>query len=185
MTTQPAATAVSTWSIDPVHTTVGFGVKHLGISTFRGRFKTFEGTIRLDEANPVNSSVTAAIDTASIEIPLERLYGHITSPDFLEAETYPKLTFQSKYVEKVDDTHWKIHGDLAIKGATKEVVLDTIYLGHEIHPFSQKTVAAFIAETEINRADFGLTWNVPLASGGPYLGEQVKITLDIEAIKQD
>jgi polyisoprenoid-binding protein YceI len=185
MTSQPAATSVSTWSIDPVHTNIGFGVKHLGISTFRGRFKTFEGTIRLDESNPENSSVTADVDTASIEIPLERLYGHIVSPDSFEAETYPKLSFRSTRVEKVDDTQWKIHGDLAIKGVTKPVVLTTTYLGHEVHPFSQKTVAAFAAETEINRGDFGLTWNVPLASGGPYLGEQVKITLDVEAIKQD
>lgn len=185
MTTQTAPTAVSTWNIDPVHTTIGFGVKHLGIATFRGRFRTFEGSLRIDEANPLNSSVTASIDAASIDIPAERLYGHLVSPDFLEAEKYPKLTFQSTRVEKLDDTHWKVYGDLTIKGVTREVVLDTRYLGQETHPFSKKTVAAFLAETEINRADFGLTWNATLANGGAYLGEQVKITLDIEAVKQD
>jgi polyisoprenoid-binding protein YceI len=185
MTTQPAATAVSTWNIDPVHTTVGFGAKHLGISTFRGRFKTFEGAIRIDEANPTASSVTASIDAASIDITGERLYGHVISPDFLEAEQYPKLTFNSTRVEKVDDDHWKISGNLTIRDVTKSVVLDTTYLGQETHPFSQKTVAAFTAETAINRKDFGLKWDAALLNGGAYLGEQVRITLDIEAVRQD
>jgi polyisoprenoid-binding protein YceI len=177
-------TGTSTWAIDPVHTSVEFGVKHLNVSTFKGRFKTVGGSIHLDEENPTNSSVNAEIESNSIDIVQERLFGHVISPDFLGAEQYPKLSFKSTGVQKVDDTHWKVSGDLTIRDATRPVVLDTQYLGQEVHPFSKKTVAAFLATTTIDRRDFGLTWNAVMDSGASYVGEQVTITLHIEAVKQ-
>jgi polyisoprenoid-binding protein YceI len=88
-------------------------------------------------------------------------------------------------VTKQDDTHWTVAGDLTIRDVTREVVLATTYLGQGIHPFSKRTIAGFHAETEINREDFGLTWNVVMDSGAKYLGERVHITLDIEAVKQE
>ena len=178
-------TATSTWTIDPVHTSVEFGVKHLNVSTFKGRFKTVGGTIQLNEANPSSSSVTAEIDANSIDIVAERLFGHVVSKDFLDTEQYPKLSFKSTHVEKVDDKHWKVSGDLTIRDATRPVVLNTEFLGQETHPFSKKSVAAFLATTTINRGDFGLTWNAVMDSGAAYVGEQVTITLHIEAVKQE
>lgn len=183
LTTAPTTT--STWTIDPVHTSVGFAVSHLGISTYRGRFRTVEGRIELDEADPARSSVTASIDAASIDTVNDRLHGHLLSPEFLEVEKYPKLTFRSTRVERVDDTAWKVYGDLTIRDVTNEVVLHTRYLGQETHPFSHKRVAAFSAETSFNRKEFGLRWDAALLNGGAYLGEQVRITLEIEAVREE
>lgn len=183
--TTSAPTNVSTWAIDPVHTSVEFGVQHLAISTYRGRFRTVEGTLRVDEANPANSSVEATIDAASIDITQDRFLGHVLSPDFLDAQSYPAITFRSTRVERVDDTHWNVTGDLTLHGQTQPVLLKTAFLGQATHPFSKKTVAAFHAEAEIDRGAFGLKWNVPLDTGAQYVGERVTITLHIEAIKQD
>jgi polyisoprenoid-binding protein YceI len=183
MTTTP--TAVSTWTIDPVHTTVGFEVQHMGMATFRGRFRNVEGTITLDEANPTNSTVAATIDVASLDIVSDRLAGHLNSQDFFVVETYPAITFRSTRVTQQDDTHWTVIGDLTIRDTTREVALATTYLGQGTHPFSKRTIAGFHAETAINRGDFGLNWNVALDTGAQYVGERVTITLDIEAIKQD
>lgn len=183
MTTAPAA--VTTWTIDPVHTIVAFAVKHVGIATFRGRFRTVEGTLSLDEANPANSSVTVSIKADSIDVPGERFLGHMVSPDWLNAAQFPELTFRGARVERKDDTHFDVIGDLTIRDVTREVRLDTEYLGQSVHPFSKRTHAAFHAETEIDRTDFGLTWNVVLDSGLKYVGERVQIILDIEAIRQD
>jgi polyisoprenoid-binding protein YceI len=183
MTSAPAA--VTTWTIDPTHTIAAFTVKHLGISSFRGKFRTVEGTITLDEANPAGSSVTASIKTDSIDVPGDRFYGHMVSDDWFSAEKYPEITFRSTRVERQDDTHWLVTGDLTLHDVTRPVVLATEYLGQSVHPFSKHTVAAFHAETEIDRTDFGLNWNAAMDAGMKYVGEQVQITLDIEAVRQD
>jgi polyisoprenoid-binding protein YceI len=183
MTSAPAA--VTTWAIDPVHTIVSFAAKHMGIATFRGNFRTFEGTITLDEASPANSSVNVTIKTDSINVPGERFIGHMISPDWLDAEKFPEITFRSTRVEKQDDTHYNVIGDLTLHGVTREVVLATEYYGQSVHPFSKRTHSAFHADTEINREDYGITWNTVLESGLKYVGERVQIILEIEAIRQD
>lgn len=183
MTSAPVA--VTTWAIDPTHTIAAFTAKHLGIASFRGRFRDVEGTISLDEANPANSSVTASIKTDSIDVPGERFHGHMVSGDWLDAEKWPAITFRSTGVERRDDTHWTVTGDLTIRDVTREVRLATEYLGQAVHPFSKRTHAAFHAETEIDRTDFGLNWNAAMDAGMKYVGERVQITLDIEAIRQD
>lgn len=185
MTSAPTSTGVSTWTIDPTHTTVEFAVTHLSISTFKGRFRTVEGTLRIDEGNPANSSVTASIDATSLDVLGDRFQGHLKGEDFFQAEAHPRITFQSTGATKVDDSRWRIAGDLTIRGVTRPVVLDTEYLGQANHPFSGKTFAAFRATTEVDRGDFGIVWNAPLDSGAKYVGEQVRITLDIEAVRQD
>jgi polyisoprenoid-binding protein YceI len=182
--TTASPSTVTTWNIDASHTIVGYAVSHLGISTYRGKFKTVEGVLHINEDNPAASSVSATIDAGSLDIPQDRFYGHIVSPDFLDVQNHPKITFQSTNVEKVADDKWKVAGNLTLRGVTKEVVLDTTYLGQAEHPFSKNTHAAFTAETEINREDFGLKWNAPLVNGGVYLGERIRLSLDIEAIKQ-
>ena len=180
-----ATTARSTWSIDPVHSTVEFAVSHMGITTFRGRFRTVAGTLNIDEESPANSSVIATIEAASIDVPGDRFAGHMKGDDFLNVEHYPTLTFRSNEVERVDDTHWRVAGDLTIRDATRPVTFDTEYLGQAKHPFSGKTSAGFRAEAEIDRNDFGISWNALLESGAKYVGERVRIILDIEAVRQD
>ncbi len=178
-------TAVSTWTIDSVHSSVGFTVRHLALTTFKGRFHTVSGVVEIDEANPQRSSVNAAVEIASIDIKEERFAGHINSEQFFDAANHPQMTFRSTGVTLIDDKHWQIAGDLTIRGTTKPVVLETEYLGQQKHPFSGKTVAGFRAETLINRGDFGLVWNAPLDTGAQYVGEEVRISLEVEAIRQD
>lgn len=178
-------TTVTTWSIDPVHSIVAFAVQHMAMSTFRGRFRTLEGTLQFDAANPAASSLTATIDASSIDVVGEGLFKAMAREDFFSIEQWPSMTFRSTRVEVQDATHWTVVGALTIRDATREVRLATTYLGQGTHPFSGKTVAAFHAEAQIDRGDFGLKWNAPLDTGAFYLGERVTITLDVEAVRQD
>lgn len=179
-----AQTSTSTWAIDSVHSIAEFAAKHMMVSTVKGRFRTLEGTIHIDEANPINSSVTASIETASIDTGDERRDGHLRSDDFFNAERFPKITFQSTKVEKVDEEHWKITGDLTIRDVTKPVVLDTEFEG-QIKDAYGKQRAAFSAETTINRKEFGLNWNGVLEAGGVVVGDRIRVMLNIAAVRQD
>lgn len=182
MTTTP--TAISTWVIDPVHTNVEVAVRHM-MTMFKGRFRRLEGTISIDEANPVNSSVTVSIDTTSFDVIGERFFNMMMGEDFFRAEQFPHITFRSTRVERIDDTHWTIVGDLTIRDVTREVALATEYLGQAKHPVSGKTIASFRAQTALDRRDYGITWNQLLETGVPYLGNEVQITIDMEAVRQE
>ena len=175
--------ATSTWTIDPVHTSVTFSVRHLGIASFRGRFREVSGAIQLDEQNPAASSVEATIAIASLDATNEGLMKHMMSGDFLEADKYPTMVFRSNGVRQAADGKWMIDGELELHGASRPVTLTTSYLGQEVHPFTGKTVAAFSAGTEIDRREWGLNWAMALPSGAAYLGEKVAISLEIEAVK--
>ena len=177
--------AINTLTIDPLHTIVEYHVRHMGISNFRGKFGKVEGTIVLDEENPSNSSVKATIAAASFDLPDGRFYRRISGQEFLDAEQYPWITFHSTSVEQADADRWTVVGDLTLRGVTREVALDTTYLGQEKDPFTARTVAAFSASGEIDRRDFGLNWNTPLESGAAYLGEKVRLALQIETVRQD
>lgn len=172
-----------TWVIDNSHSNIHFTVRHMMISKARGTFETFSGTVEFDEQNPINSSVSVQIDAASINTKDEKRDGHLKSPDFLDAANYPQLTFVSKRVEATDDSHGRIIGDLTIRGVTQEVVLDVEYNGQSRSPWGT-TSAGFSAETKINRKDFGLNWNVALETGGVLVGEEVKIAIELEIVKQ-
>lgn len=171
------------WVIDASHSQVQFSVRHMMISKVRGTFETFSGTVEFDEQNPANSSVNVQIDTASIQTKDEKRDGHLKSPDFLDVASHPQLTFTSKRVEVVDESHGRIIGDLTIRGVTKEVVLETEYNGQSKAPWGT-TSAGFSAETKINRKDWGLNWNVALETGGLLVGEEVTISIEIEIVKQ-
>jgi polyisoprenoid-binding protein YceI len=175
--------STTTWVIDASHSHVQFTARHMMISKVRGRFQTFTGTVQFDEQNPAASSVNVSIDAASIDTRDEKRDGHLTSPDFLDVANYPALTFVSKRIEAVDDTHGKIYGDLTIRGVTREVVLDTEYNGQALAPWGT-TSAGFTASTKINRKDFGLNWNVALETGGVLVGEEVTIDIELEIVKQ-
>jgi polyisoprenoid-binding protein YceI len=183
-TANPTPTTVSTWSIDPVHSGAEFAVKHMMISTVKGRFRSFSGALRLDEANPAASSVTAAIATASVDTAEPQRDEHLRSADFFDVERFPEMTFRSTKVEQVDDSRWKIRGDLTVRDVTKEVVLDTEY-GGQIKDAWGKQRAAFTAETVLNRKDFGLNWNLLIEAGGVAVGDKVRVTLNIAAVRDE
>ena len=185
MTTQSEAekTTRSTWQFDPVHTLVEFSGKHMMFTTVKGHFKSVRGTILLDEADPSRSSVEVEIETPSLYSGVEYRDNHLKSPDFLDIERHPTITFKSTRVELLSSDRAKVFGELTIRGITREVVLDTEFSGRGKDP-SGREVISFDARTQINRKDFGLTWNLALESGGFLVGDIIKIELAVEAIKQ-
>lgn len=180
---QAVATATS-WVIDPAHTTVGFSGKHMMFTTVRGRFRDVRGTIVLDEANPTRSRVEVEIDAGSLDTGVEQRDVHLTSPDFLHVEQHPTIAFTSTSVEPLGATRARVTGDLTIRGTTRPIVLDVALSGKGTSPWG-KEVIGFEARTTIKRKDWGLTWNVALEAGGFLVGEDVKIELDVQAIKQE
>ncbi len=171
------------WQIDYAHSQVEFSVRHMMISSTRGRFEKFSGTVNFNEQTPEQSSVQVEIQADSINTRDERRDGHLQSPDFLNAPEFPVLTFQSTRVEKVDDSHARIYGDLTIRGISREVVLDTEFVGKARSPWGT-TNAGFSASTTIDRRDWDLTWNQTLETGGILVGDKVKIEIDLELIEQ-
>jgi polyisoprenoid-binding protein YceI len=171
------------WSIDTSHSEVGFSVRHMMISTARGSFHKFGGTVEFNEADPVASTVDITIDVASIDTRDEKRDGHLKSADFFDVENYPVMTFKSAKVEKTGDATGKLHGDLTIKGVTKPVTLDVEYLGQAKSPWGT-TSAGFAAKVSIDRKDFGLNWNVALETGGILVGDKVNIAIELEIVKQ-
>ena len=176
--------AVSTWTLDPVHSVAEFSVKHLMVATVKGRFLEMEGTIHIDEDQPLRSSVQATIQTASVDTGNQMRDDDLRSENFFAADRFPTIHFESKRVEKTRDEHWKVFGDLTIRDVTKESELDTELEGRA-PGFDGKEHLGFTAETVINRKDFGLHYNAVLETGGMVVGDRVKITLHIEAIRQD
>lgn len=172
------------FQIDTAHSEVGFSVRHMVISTVRGRFNTFSGTLNIDEANPANSSVEAEVDVASIDTRDANRDAHLRSADFFDAEQFPKLTFKSTNVENVGGGEYKVTGDLTVHGVTKPVVFDVEYSGTIKDPYGLNRTG-FTATTKINRKDYGLTWNNLLETGGAVVSDDVKINLDFEAVSQN
>jgi polyisoprenoid-binding protein YceI len=172
------------WEIDPAHTLVEFGVKHMMVTTVRGRFAGVRGTIFADESNPQNSEMEAEIDADTIDTRNEQRDAHLRSADFLDAENFPTITFKSTRVDVSSGDHLRLVGNLTIRGITREVELDTVVNGRGKTPFGTEVVG-LTAETSLRRKDFGLEWNVALDTGGWLVGEDVKITLEVEAVKQD
>ncbi|HJZ47398.1 MAG TPA: YceI family protein [Roseiflexaceae bacterium] len=171
------------WQIDPAHSEIQFSAKHMMISTVRGRFNEFTGTVDGDEANPTAAKVEVKIDASTLVTGDEKRDTHLRSPDFLDVEKYPYLTFKSTRVEQVDDSHGKLYGDLTIRDVTNPVVLDFEYAGQAKTPWGT-TSAGFNATTKINRKDWDLNWNVALETGGWLVSDQIRIDIELELIKQ-
>jgi polyisoprenoid-binding protein YceI len=176
------AVATTTWTIDPVHSSAEFAVRHMMVSTVKGQFTKLEGTIEADEANPLASSVTASIDVASIDTRNADRDAHLRSADFFDAQQFPAITFASTRIERVDAENYRLVGDLTIRGVTREVVLDTEFEGQILDPYGNQR-AGFTATTQINRKDFGVNWNGAIEAGGVVVSDKVKITLHVEAIR--
>jgi polyisoprenoid-binding protein YceI len=171
-----------TWSIDPVHSEVGFTVRHLMVSKVKGTFKTFEGTITI-APHPLESRVEANVETFSVDTGDENRDNHLRSSDFFEVEKYPYLTFVSTSI-RPRGGDFVVTGDLTIRGVTHSVDLDLEFNGVSPDPWGG-TRAGFSASTEISRADFGIEFNMPLDGGGVVVGDKIKISLEIEAILQN
>jgi len=178
-----ASAAPLTFDIDKVHSQVGFSIRHF-FSKVPGQFKDFSGTIVMDQERPEASSVDVTIQTASISTENERRDAHLRSKDFFLADSFPTLTFKSTKVTPAGKDKVKVTGDLTMRGVTKSVVLDVEFLGMgqvAIGGQAMGTKAGFEASTSVSRHDYGINWNKALDAGGVMLGDDVAISLHIEA----
>ncbi|MHB1297835.1 MAG: YceI family protein [Gemmatimonadaceae bacterium] len=166
------------WRFDTGHSAVTFRVRHLGISWVNGRFNTWNGTLVYDPANPTAASVNVRIQTNSIDTESERRDNDIRSGNYLAVDSFPEMTFVSRKVEKVDDTHLKVTGDLTLRGVTREVVLAAEVTGSM--PGERTRRIAFTATTTIDRMAYGVAFN-RLTEGAQVVGSEIRITIDIEA----
>jgi polyisoprenoid-binding protein YceI len=169
------------WQLDSIHSHVGFSVKHMMVTTVRGQFKSYRGTVQLDPTNFTRSSFEGEIDVASIDTNNADRDNHLRTNDFFDAANHPKITFKSTSVEAKDAGEYIVHGDLTIRGVTKRVSLDVEYHGTSKNPYG-KTVAGISVRGTVNRKDFGVSFNAVLETGGVAVGEKVKLEIDVEAI---
>lgn len=170
------------WGFDIAHSSVNFWIRHLMVSKVHGRFTQWNGAFELDEANPAASHVEVQIETSSIDTQELQRDTHLRSPDFLDVEKYPHITFRSTGVEASGGEGYRLTGELTICGTTKSVVLDVEYAGRVKDPWGGER-AGFTAKTTINRKDFGLTWNKAIEAGGVMVGDKVEISIEVEAVK--
>lgn len=177
----PPAAATGAWNVDKVHSEVSFQVRHF-VSKVRGRFGDFSGTIRIDAAKPEASSVEFTIRTASIDTNEPKRDAHLKSPDFFDAEKYPEIRFVSKRVVPKSDTSYDVAGDLTMHGVTKEVTLPVTFHGVAKDAWGGER-AGFETGTTLNRKDYGINWNKALDQGGFMLGDDVTVSVNIEAVK--
>lgn len=183
MTGAAGMAQVSTYAIDPAHAEVDFAIKHMAISTVHGRFAVKSGTIALDTNDMAKSGVDAVIDVASVNTGEPPRDKHLNSPDFFDTAKYPTAEFKSTSVKKAGDGY-DVFGDLTLHGVTKPVTLHMEPPSKEQIGTDGKPHRGFSATTEINRKDFGLVWNGNLKSGDTVLGDTVKLSFEVEAVKQ-
>lgn len=188
MTTPSAATTVvPTWQLDPAHSSVEFSVKHMMMTTVRGRFKDVRATLEGDRDNPQHAGVKATIAVASIDTGVEDRDAHLRGPDFFDAERFPYITFRSTRVEnppKEEGDRFKVIGELMIRDSAMEVTLDCQYEGRGTDPWG-KTRAGFGFRTEIDRREWGLKWNQALETGGVLVGNRVQIEGEVQFVRQE
>lgn len=169
-----------TWNVDAAHSSVGFVARHLMVTKVRGRFASFNGAVTVSE-DPLKSKVEATVDMASVTTGDAGRDGHLQNADFFEAEKYPTMKFVSTDIV-ANGSDYVLKGDLTIKAVTKPVAFELEFDGVAVDPWNN-TKAGFSAETEINRKDFGLDFNVALEAGGVLVGEKVKVQLDVQLVK--
>jgi polyisoprenoid-binding protein YceI len=171
------------WQIDLAHSEVTFSVKHMMISTVRGKFSRFSGTVDANEQNPAGAQIAVQIEAASLDTGNEQRDGHLRSPDFFDVERFPTISFKSTRIEQSGDSEYAMHGDLTIRDVTKPVVLNVEYAGQAKSPWGVVS-AGFSAQTKINRKDWGLNWNVALETGGWLVSDEIRISIEVELQQQ-
>ncbi|MCU1384774.1 MAG: hypothetical protein JWL71_3471 [Acidobacteria bacterium] len=179
-TTTPST--VRTFIVDKSHSEVTFQVRHL-VTKVRGRFTDFSGTVQFDEARPEQSSITFTINAASIDTGAPDRDAHLRSDDFFAADKHTAITFTSSKVTKKGDDQYAVDGTLTIRGTTKQLTVPVTYLGTATDPWGNARVG-FEGEITVNRKEFGLNWNAALETGGFLVGDDVKISVSLQAIAQ-
>ena len=177
-----ARAAVETYAIDPVHSSVGFSIRHF-VSKVPGSFTKFQGTITVDRENLEKSSVTATIDTASITTNQASRDSDLKSPNFFDVEKFPTMKFESKSWKKTGEDQFDVAGDLTIKGITKPITVEFESTGSARDPFGNVRIG-FEGQTTLSRKDWGLTWNAALETGGFLVSDKIKLDFDISAIQK-
>ncbi|MFC5667983.1 YceI family protein [Kitasatospora misakiensis] len=170
------------WTIDTTHSEIGFSVRHAMITNVKGRFTEYEGKLHLDGTTPTNSRADLVIKVASIDTAQAARDEHLRTGDFFAAETFPEMRFVSTAAERVDDESYRMTGELTIKDVTREITLDLDFTGHAVDAFGADRVG-FEGKAVLDRTDWGLTYNAALETGGVLIGEKVKLTFDISAVK--
>lgn len=185
MTTASTPQPTTTWTIDASHSMAEFSAKHMMITTVKGRIADVRGSLTLDEADPARSSAAVELDAASIDTRVEQRDAHLRSADFLDVARFPHLSFRSRGVHGATSqvgATFQVVGDLTIRDVTREVTLDVTYEGRGRDPWGGERVS-FSATTRIDRRDFGLTWNTALETGGVLVSNDVKISLEVQAVR--
>jgi polyisoprenoid-binding protein YceI len=172
----------ATFSVDPVHSHVGFSVRHMMIAKVRGRFTQFTGTLEVAE-DPLQSQLSVDVELASVDTRDEDRDGHLRSADFFDVENHPTMSFRSTGLERASDGQFRVNGDLTVHGVTRPLTLDVSFDGVGQDPWGNQRLG-FSASGELNREDFGLTWNQVLDTGGVMLGKQVRLEIETEFVRQ-
>jgi len=180
---------MGTWSLEPGHTAAEFCARHMMVTYVRGHFKNVRGTMEFDPAHPKSAHVSVEIDASMLWTGEPARDDHLRNADFLDVERHPHIRYESDRIEVIGDHDYVAHGRLSVRGITREVPLRVTYLGMWQTPWFEngvdkgpKTRAGFVAKTQINRHDFGVSWNAPLERGGLVVGNIVEITIDAEAV---
>ena len=180
------ATQAAIWALDPAHSSVEFSVKHMMMTTVRGRFKELSATLTADEEHPEGCCVEVAIKTASIDTGVADRDAHLRSADFFDAEKYPEITFKSKRLEgdfAGEGDRFRMVGDLTIRDTTMELTLDCEFAGRGQDPWGKER-AGFTARGEIDRREWGLKWNQMIETGGVLVANKVRIEAEVQFVKQ-
>lgn len=175
--------ATTKWAIDPTHSEIGFKVKHMMFTNVSGNFGTYEGTITTEDDDFTKSDISFSADIASVSTNNADRDGHLKSADFFDADNYPKLTFASSSFTKIDDENYELAGDLSLHGVTKAIKLPVEFSGLMKDPWGNTKVGLNISG-KINRKDWGLNWNSALETGGVLVGEEVKLHIELQLVKQ-
>jgi polyisoprenoid-binding protein YceI len=175
----------STWRLDPAHSSVEFAVKHMMMTTVRGRFKTVSATLTGDEDHPEGCCVEVEMDTASIDTGVSDRDAHLRGPDFFDAQNHPKITFKSKRLEgnfASEGDRFRATGDLTIRDQTMEITLDCEFEGRGKDPWGKER-AGFSAHTDLDRRDWGLRWNQAIETGGVLVANRVRIDIEVQFVR--
>ncbi len=175
--------ASQNWQVDGAHSAVNLAVRHMVISKVRGRFTRWNATLQLDTADLARSAVEVDIEASSIDTGVADRDNHLRSPDFLDAQKYPSLSYRSRRVEVLSPERLRVVGDLTIRDVTREVPLEVEYGGRGKDPWGNERVG-FTATASLNRKDFGLAWNQVLETGGVLVADRVDVEIELQAIKQ-
>lgn len=172
------------WTIDPVHSHVGFAIKHMMISTVHGQFHRFSGTLELDDHDLSRSSASGSIEVASLDTGVANRDEHLRSGEFFDVAQFPTIAYRTSQIEQTGDHTFRVTGDLTIRGVTRAIDLEVEYGGKRMAPDGQTRIG-FHASGTLNRKDYGLVWNVALEAGGVMVGDTVQIYVDAEAVRQE